>query len=179
MNDGDWDDGEGRSKAFDARSGSNQPMKNQGWEHDRGAGSMRSKGREDDWDDEHWGDGSNNTNKTSPQRQHQYGNRDLRNQISGNLGDRDLRNRISGNSRERDLRNKIGATSASATNWDNTSRNRNDGTLQWGGSKEEQFQKNKWNYGDGNNQSTNEGKHNLKTEIFGDILQLLKNKSSN
>ena len=49
--DADWDDGEGRSKAFDARPGSNQPMKNQGWEHGRGAGSMRSKGHEDDWDD--------------------------------------------------------------------------------------------------------------------------------
>ena len=59
---------------------------------------------------------------------------------------------------------------SSLQNWDNTSKNRNDGTNQWGGSKEEQFQKDKWDYGDGSNQSTNEGKHNLKTEIFGEVI---------
>lgn len=147
MNDEDWDDGGGRS-------------------NDRGAGCMMAKNHEEDWGDEHWGDGSNNTNKTSPQRHNQYGNRDLRNQISSNLGDRDLRNKISGNSRERDLRNKIGTTSTIANNWDNTSRNRNDRTHQWGGSKEEHLQKDKWDYGDGSNQITSEGEHTLKIALY-------------
>ena len=155
--DADWDDSGGRPQPFDSRPASNRHVKNQGWDRERGAGSSAGRGQAKNWDDDDWEDGSSNANKTSPLRRPQnQENRDLRNKISGNSGD--LRNKISGNSRERDLRNRIGGNDTSELRWDNTSKNRNDGSQQWGGNKDGRVQKGEWDDADWDNDDSNDAK---------------------
>ena len=130
--DGDWDDSGGKPPTFHSKDShlSNRPVKNQGWDCNKGVGSKMGRGNVEGWDAAGWNDGANNTNRTSPGRPQNRDTRDLRNKISGSSGDVDLRNKISGNSRERDLRSRISGSNTSGTNWDSASRNRNDGVAQ-------------------------------------------------
>ena len=69
-----------------------------------------------------------------------------------------IRNKISGNSRERGLRNRVGGTNTGGSNWDNTSKNRSDGTQQWGGNKDDRVQKGEWDDADWDNDDSNDAK---------------------
>ena len=155
--DADWDDSRGRPQPFDSRPASNRHVKNQGWNRERGPGSSAGQGQAQKWDDEDWDDGTSNANKTSPLRRPQnQENRDLRNKISGNSGD--LRSKISGNSRERDLRSRIGGSNNSELKWGNTSKNRDDGSQQWEGNRDDRVQKGEWDDGDWDNDDNNDAK---------------------